>query len=117
MRARPKKGRRFGGSASHQKAIMANLVASLIAGEALTTTVAKAKMLKPVAEKVISAAKKGDVHHHRLVVALIRDKEMAHRLFSEIAPRYQDRNGGYVRIIKAGYRKGDNAPLARVELV
>jgi large subunit ribosomal protein L17 len=117
MRGTPKKGRRFGGAASHQNAMMSNLVASLIAGEALTTTVAKAKLLKPMAEKVISAAKKGDVHHHRLVVSLIRDKEMAHKLFSEIAPRYEDRNGGYVRIIRAGYRKGDNAPLARVELI
>lgn len=117
MRAAPKKGRRFGHSASHQKAMIGNMVASLIAAEAIVTTQAKAKFIKPIAEKAISKAKLGTLHAQRQVVALIRDKEMATKLFTEIAPRYQDRNGGYLRIIKIGNRQGDNAPLARIELV
>lgn len=114
---RPKKGRRFGGDAAHQKAMMGNLVASLIAGEGLVTTEAKAKALRPVFEKCVTKAKKGGVDHHRQVVAFIRDKDMAHKLFAEIAPRYADRPGGYTRILKLGPRNGDNAPLARIELV
>jgi len=115
--ATPKKGRRFGGDAAHQKAIMANLVASLIAAEGLVTTEAKAKALRPIAEKLVTKAKKGGVHNHRLVVAYIRDKDMAHKLFAEIAPRYQNRPGGYLRILKLGPRHGDNAPMARIEFV
>src|SRR2546422_11366035 len=117
MVATPKKGRRFGGSASHQKAMMGNLVASLIAAEALVTTEAKAKALRPVAERVITKAKKGGLHRHREGVSFIGDKEMAHKLFTEIAPRYEDRPGGYLRILKLGPRHGDNAPMARIELV
>ena len=117
MPATPKKGRRFGGDAAHQKAMFGNLVASLIAAEALVTTEAKAKALRPVAEKVITKAKKGGVHNHRQVVAFIRDKDMTHKLFEEIAPRYTDRPGGYLRILKLGPRHGDNAPMARIELV
>ena len=117
MVATPKKGRRFGGSASHQKAMMGNLVASLIAAEALVTTEAKAKALRPVVEKVITKAKKGGLHRHREVVSFIGDKEMAHKLFTDIAPRYEDRPGGYTRILKLGPRHGDNAPMARIELV
>ena len=117
MLATPKRGRRFGGSSAHQKAMMGNLVASLIAGESLVTTEAKAKALRPIAEKCITAAKKGGVHQHRLVVAFIRDKDMAHKLFSDIGPRYADRPGGYTRILKLGPRPGDNAPMARIELV
>src|SRR5688572_28517743 len=117
MPARPRKGKRFGGSASHQKAMFANLVASLIAAEAIVTTEAKAKAIRPVAEKVITKAKKGGVHNHRQVVAFLRDKDMAHKLFDEIGPRYADRNGGYTRILKLGPRHGDNAPMARIELV
>lgn len=117
MPGTPKKGRRFGGSAAHQRAMLANLVASLIAAEAIVTTEAKAKALRPVAEKLITKARAGGVHNHRQVVAFIRDKDMAHRLFSEIAPRYADRPGGYLRILKLGPRPGDNAPMARVELV
>jgi len=117
MPASPKKGARFGGSAAHQRAILANLVASLIAAEAIVTTEAKAKALRPVAEKLITKARAGGVHNHRQVVAFLRDKDMAHRLFSEIAPRYVDRPGGYLRILKLGPRPGDNAPMARVELV
>jgi large subunit ribosomal protein L17 len=117
MPGQPKKGRRFGGSASHQKAMMGNLVASLIAAEALVTTEAKAKALRPVAERIITKARKGGVHQHRQVVAFIRDKDMAHKLFADIAPRYEDRPGGYTRILKLGPRHGDNAPMARIELL
>ena len=115
--ATPKKGRRFGGGAAHQKAMMGNLVASLIAAEGLVTTEAKAKALRPIAEKMITKAKKGGVDHQRQVVAFIRDKDMAHKLFAEIAPRYEERPGGYTRILKLGPRHGDNAPMARIEFV
>jgi large subunit ribosomal protein L17 len=117
MRATPKRGPRFGGDAAHQKAMMGNLVASLIAAESLVTTEAKAKALRPVMEKCITAARKGGVHRQRQVVALIRDKDMAHKLFVEIGPRYSDRPGGYTRILKLGPRLGDSAPMARIELV
>ncbi len=117
MPATPKKGRRFGGSAAHQKSMMANLVASLIAAEAITTTEAKAKALRPVAEKMITKARKGGVHNHRQVVSFLRDREMTTKLFDEIGPRYVDRPGGYTRILKVGPRHGDNAPMARIELV
>ena len=117
MPARPRKSRRFGGSAAHQKAMFGNLVASLIAAEAIVTTEAKAKALRPVAEKMITKACKGGLHNHRQVVAFIRDKEMAHKLFEEVGPRYVNRPGGYTRILKLGPRDGDNAPMARIELV
>ncbi|HUQ39669.1 MAG TPA: 50S ribosomal protein L17 [Acidimicrobiales bacterium] len=117
MPATPKKGPRFGGTASHQKAMLGNLVASLIAAEALTTTEAKAKALRPVVEKVITKARKGGVYRQRQVISFLRDKEMAHKLFAEIGPRYVDRPGGYTRILKLGPRHGDNAPMARIELV
>jgi large subunit ribosomal protein L17 len=97
--------------------MMANLVASLIAAEAITTTEAKAKALRPVAEKIITKAKKGGLHNHRQVVSFLRDREMTTKLFDEIGPRYQDRAGGYTRVIKIGPRHGDNAPMARIELV
>ncbi len=117
MRGTPRQARRFGGNAAHQKAMMANLVASLIAAEAIVTTEAKAKALRPIAEKVITKARKGGVHNQRLVVSFIRDKDMASKLFNEIGPRYADRPGGYTRILKLGPRPGDNAPMARIELV
>jgi large subunit ribosomal protein L17 len=117
MQATPKKGRRFGGDAAHQKSMMANLVASLVAAEAIVTTEAKAKAMRPIAEKVITKAKKGGIHNHRQVVAFLRDKEMASKLFDEVGPRYADRPGGYTRILKLGPRHGDNAPMARIELV
>ncbi len=117
MPAAPKKGRRFGGDAAHQKAMMGNLVASLIAAEAIVTTEAKAKALRPIAEKMITKAKRGGVHNQRQVISYIRDVDMAHRLFVQIAPRYADRPGGYTRILKLGPRHGDNAPMARIELV
>ena len=117
MPAQPRKGHRLGSDAAHQKAMMGNLVASLIAAEALVTTEAKAKALRPVMEKMVTKARKGGVHRHRQVVAFIRDKDMAHKLFEEIGPRYEDRPGGYTRILKLGPRHGDNAPMARIELV
>jgi large subunit ribosomal protein L17 len=117
MPATPKRGRRFGGSSSHQRLMMANLVSSLIAAEGITTTEAKAKALRPVAEKVITKAKKGGLHNHRQVVAYLNDKEIAAKLFEDVGPRYAERNGGYTRILKLGPRQGDNAPMARIELV
>ena len=123
MVATPRKGRRFGGSASHQKAMFANLVASLIAAEAIVTTEAKAKALRPVAEKVITKAKRAEanpdskLHQIRLVQSYLGDREMTAKLFDDIGPRYADRNGGYTRILKLGPRHGDNAPMARIELV
>ena len=117
MPATPKKGRRFGGDAAHQKSMMANLVASLIAAEGIVTTEAKAKALRPVAEKMVTKAKKGGLHNHRQAVAFLRDKEMVAKLFDEIGPRYEDRPGGYTRILKLGPRQGDNAPMARIEFV
>ena len=117
MLGTPTKGKRFGGDAAHQKAMFANLVASLIAAEAIVTTEAKAKAIRPVAEKVITKAKKGGLHNHRQVLAFLRDRDMTTKLFDEIGPRYADRNGGYTRILKLGPRQGDNAPMARIELV
>ncbi len=117
MPATPTKGRRLGGDAAHQKAMLGNLVASLIAAEAIVTTESKAKALRPVAERMITKARQGGVHNHRQVVAFLRDKDMAHKLFDEIGPRYADRPGGYTRILKLGPRHGDNAPMARIELV
>jgi large subunit ribosomal protein L17 len=117
MPATPPRGPRLGGSAAHHKALMGNLVAHLVAAEAIVTTEAKAKQLRPIAEKMITKAKKGGVHNQRQVVAFIRDKDMAHKLFEDIGPRYADRPGGYTRILKLGPRHGDNAPMARIELV
>jgi large subunit ribosomal protein L17 len=114
---RPKKGPRFGHSPQHHKLMMANMAAHLFAAEGIVTTEAKAKVLRPYVEKLITKAKKGGVHQQRLVVATIHDKDMAHKLFAEIGPRYADRNGGYTRILKLGPRPGDNAPMARLELV
>ena len=119
MPATPRKSRRFGGDAAHQRLMMANLVASLFASldGGITTTEAKAKAMRPIAEKMITKAKKGGVSRQRDVIAFIGDKEMAHKLFAEIAPRYEDRQGGYTRILKLGPRHGDNAPMARIEFV
>ena len=117
MPGTPRKSRRFGGDAAHQRLMMGNLVAHLIAAEAITTTEAKAKALRPIAERMVTKAKKGGVARQRQVVAFIGDKEMAHKLFAEIAPRYDDRQGGYTRILKLGPRHGDNAPMARIEFV
>lgn len=117
MPATPRKSKRFGGSSSHQRLMMANLAASLFAAEGIVTTEAKAKAIRPVAEKLITKAKKGGLHNHRQVVAYLGDKEMAAKLFEDIGPRYAERPGGYTRILKMGPRHGDNAPMARIELV
>jgi large subunit ribosomal protein L17 len=115
----PKKGPRLGGDPHHQRHLMANLAASLFVNESegIITTVARAKALRPYAEKLITKAKKGGVHRQRQVVAVIHDLDATHKLFTDIAPRYTDRNGGYIRILKLGPRPGDNAPMARIELV
>ena len=117
MPATPRKSGRFGGSAAHQRLMMANLAASLFASEGIVTTEAKAKALRPIAEKLITKAKKGGVHRQRQVVAFLGDQEMASKLFKDIGPRYVDRPGGYTRILKLGPRQGDNAPMARIELL
>lgn len=113
----PKKGARLGGSPAHQKLIVANLATSLFEHGKITTTEAKARVLRPVAERLITKAKKGDLHNRRQVLATIKDKGVVHALFEEIAPRYAERPGGYTRITKIGPRKGDNAPMAVIELV
>jgi large subunit ribosomal protein L17 len=117
MQGTPRKSRRFGGNASHQRLMMANLVASLVAAEAIVTTEAKAKALRPVAERVITKAKKGGLHNHRQILSYIGDQEIAAKLMDDVGPRYAERPGGYTRILKLGPRKGDNAPMARIELV
>ena len=106
----PKKGKRFGKSAAHQRLMLANLAAHLIEAEAITTTETKAKALRPYVEKLVTKAKVGGVHKQRQVVATIHDKDVTHKLFVDIGPRYTDRNGGYTRILKLGPRPGDNAP-------
>ena len=113
----PKKGARLGGSPAHQKLILANLATSLFEHGRITTTEAKARVLRPVAERLITKAKKGDLHNRRQVLATIKDKGVVHALFEDIAPRYAERPGGYTRITKLGPRKGDNAPMAVIELV
>jgi large subunit ribosomal protein L17 len=113
----PKQGPRFGRDPAHQRLMMANLAASLFAAEAIVTTEAKAKALRPYAEKLITKARKGTVHARRQVIATIHDQDVTHKLFADIAPRYQSRPGGYLRILKLGPRPGDNAPMARIELV
>ena len=117
MPATPRKGRRFGGSSQHQRLMMANLVASLVAAEGITTTEAKAKALRPIAEKMITKARKGGLHNYRQVLSFVGDNEATAKLFDEVGPRYAARAGGYTRILKLGPRHGDNAPMARIELV
>jgi len=114
---KPTKGARMGGSAAHQKAMLANLARSLFEHGRITTTEAKARRLRPYAERLITKAKKGDLHNRRLVLRDITDKDTVYTLFSEIAPRYENRPGGYTRITKVGNRRGDNAPMAVIELV
>lgn len=113
----PKKGARLGSNPKHQKLMMANLAVSLFDHESITTTEAKAKALRPYAEKLITKAKKGSVHDRRNVLSHIEDRAIVHKLFADIAPRFSDRNGGYTRILKLGPRNGDNAPMALIELV
>jgi large subunit ribosomal protein L17 len=114
---KPTKGRHLGGSSSHQKAILANLATSLFEHGRIKTTEPKARALRPYAEKLITHAKKGTLHNRREVLKKIRDKDVVHALFAEIGPFFADRNGGYTRIIKVEARKGDNAPMAVIELV
>ncbi|HZA08702.1 50S ribosomal protein L17 [Mycobacterium sp.] len=114
---KPTKGRRLGGSSSHQKALLANLATSLFEHGRIRTTEPKARALRPYAEKLISHAKKGTLHNRREVLKKIRDKDVVHTLFAEIGPFFADRSGGYTRIIKVEARKGDNAPMAVIELV
>ncbi|NBM15069.1 50S ribosomal protein L17 [Streptomyces sp. GC420] len=114
---KPAKGARLGGSAAHEKLLLANLAKSLFEHGRITTTEAKARRLRPVAERLITKAKKGDIHNRRLVLQTITDKGIVHTLFTEIAPRYAERPGGYTRITKIGNRRGDNAPMAVIELV
>ncbi|OMC21265.1 50S ribosomal protein L17 [Mycobacterium colombiense] len=114
---KPTKGPRLGGSSSHQKALLANLATSLFEHGRIKTTEPKARALRPYAERLITHAKKGTLHNRREVLKKIRDKDVVHALFAEIGPFYADRNGGYTRIIKVEPRKGDNAPMAVIELV
>jgi large subunit ribosomal protein L17 len=113
----PTKGARLGGSPAHQRLILANLATALFEHGKITTTEAKAKKLRPYAEKLITQGKRGDLHARRNVAKLIRSKGVIHVLFTEIGPRYENRNGGYTRITKIEPRKGDNAPMAVIELV
>ena len=113
----PPKGPRLGGSPAHERLILANLATSLFEHGKITTTETKAKRLRPHAEKLITTAKKGTLHSRREVMKTIRDKEVVHRLFADIAPSFATRDGGYTRIIKTAPRKGDNAPMAIIELV
>ena len=114
---KPTKGPRFGGSPAHQRIILANLATQLFQHGKITTTEAKAKRLQPLADRLISKAKRGDLHNRRLVLATVTDKGVVHTLFTEIAPKLADREGGYTRITKIGPRKGDNAPMAVIEIV
>jgi large subunit ribosomal protein L17 len=113
----PTKGARLGGSPAHQRLMLANLATALFEHGRITTTEAKARALRPVAERLITKAKKGDLHNRRLVLRTIRDKGVVHELFTSIAPQFAERPGGYTRITKVGPRKGDNAPMAVIELV
>src|SRR3954462_9766173 len=113
----PTKGPRLDGSPSHERLMLANLAPSLFEHGRITTTQTKAKRLRPLAEKLVPFAKRGDLHARRQVMTTIRDKDVVHTLFAEIGPRYQNRPGGYTRITKVGPRKGDNAPMAVIELV
>jgi large subunit ribosomal protein L17 len=113
----PTKGPRLGGGPAHERLILANLATSLFEHDQITTTEAKAKRLRPLAERLVTFAKRGDLHARRRVLTVVRDKGVVHRLFTEIAPDMAERQGGYTRITKIGNRKGDNAPMAVIELV
>jgi large subunit ribosomal protein L17 len=113
----PTKGPRLGGGPAHERLMLANLATSLFEHDRITTTEAKAKRLRPLAERLITFAKRGDLHARRQVMTVIRDKDVVHKLFAEIGPKFATRPGGYTRIIKTGPRKGDNAPMAIIELV
>ncbi len=112
-----KSGRKLNRTASHRKALFANMAASLIEHEQIVTTLPKAKELRPIVEKLVTLGKRGDLHARRQVAASIRSEAATKRLFDTVAPRYAERNGGYLRIMKAGFRHGDNAPMAVIEFV
>ncbi|EYS92040.1 50S ribosomal protein L17 [Bartonella bacilliformis str. Heidi Mejia] len=112
-----KSGRKLNRTTSHRKAMFANMAASLIEHEQIVTTLPKAKEIRPIVEKLITLGKRGDLHARRQAIAAIRDTEKVAKLFSALAPRYESRHGGYLRIMKAGFRTGDNAPMAVVEFV
>ena len=114
---RPKKGPRLGGSPAHHHKILANLTRDLIANERVTTTHAKAKQVRPYAEKIITKGRRGDLHARRLVLAKIGDNDVVTKLFDEVGPRYADRPGGYTRITRIGQRRGDGAEMAIIELI
>ena len=113
----PTKGPRLGGGPAHERLMLANLATALFEHGRITTTQAKAKRMQPLAERLITFAKRGDLQARRRVLTVVRDKDVVHELFTEIGPRYANRNGGYTRITKLGPRKGDNAPMAQIELV
>jgi large subunit ribosomal protein L17 len=113
----PTKGPRLGGSPAHERLLLANLATALFEHGRITTTETRAKRLRPLAERLVTFAKRGDLHARRQVLAVVRDKGVVHVLFEEIGPRYADRHGGYTRVTKIGPRKGDNAPMAVIELV
>ena len=114
---RPTKGPRLGSGPAHQQLMLGGLAAALFEHERVRTTEAKAKALRPVAERLITFAKRGDVHARRQVLRVVTDRDVVHRLFTEIAPRMAERDGGYLRILKLGPRQGDGAPMAQIELV
>jgi large subunit ribosomal protein L17 len=114
---KPTKGPRLGGGPAHERLMLANLAAALFTHKAITTTETKAKRVRPLAERLVTFAKRGDLHARRRVLSIIGDKTVVHELFTEIAPLVAEREGGYTRITKIGNRKGDNAPMARIELV
>ena len=114
---RPKKGRRLGGSPTHQRLMLRNLAAELIWEERVTTTVTRAKLLRPFAERMITKARKGTLHARRQILASIEDTEVVTKLFDDVAPRYAERPGGYTRIVRTGPRRGDGAEMAIIELV
>jgi large subunit ribosomal protein L17 len=113
----PTKGPRLGGSPAHERLMLANLATSLFRHGRITTTVTKAKRLRPLAEQLITKAKRGDLHSRRQVLTVVRDRDVMTHLFDDIAPRYSTRNGGYTRVVKTGPRRGDAAPMAIIELV
>ena len=109
--------RKLNRTASHRKAMFANMASSLIEHEQIVTTLPKAKELRPIVEKLVTLAKRGDLNSRRLAIARTRNKEMSKKLFDVLGPRYKDRQGGYIRVMKAGFRYGDNAPMAVIEFV
>src|ERR1700743_3727720 len=109
--------RKLGRTSAHREAMFANMAASLIEHEQITTTLPKAKELRPFVEKLVTLAKRGDLHARRIAISRVRDVDQVGKLFAAIGPRYKDRNGGYIRIMKAGFRHGDNAPVAVIEVV